>query len=126
VGLAGAGDAGDTIGIITGSFSTTGPTSPTAEFSSIATPSIAPADFMVATSPAHELSAGRSMNSVALIPAHSAASIMEESQEASLLVGSRALAEASMGEVSAAEALTEEAVAGNSVQLLQMTLMIWR
>jgi len=31
-----------------------------------------------------------------------------------------------MGEVSAAEALTEEAVAGNSVQLLQMTLMIWR
>jgi len=52
---------------------------------------------------------------------------MEESQEASLIAGSRASVEAFMAEVSEAEVFTEaEAVAGNSVQLLQMTLMIWR
>jgi hypothetical protein len=52
-------------------------------------------------------------------PAHSAALIMEESQEASLLAGSQALAEASTeGEVfTGAEAATEaEAVTGNRVQ----------
>jgi hypothetical protein len=55
----------------------------------------------------------------ALIPERSAASIMEEWQEASPLAGSRALAEAFMG---VAEASTEEAavteagaVEGNSV-----------
>ena len=52
VGLAGAGTTGDMIGTTTASFSTTTPTYPTAEFSSIATTSIAlaafmePADFM--------------------------------------------------------------------------------
>src|ERR1700723_2542486 len=40
-GLAGDGDTGDTIGITTGSFSTTAPTVPRAEFSPTATTSIA-------------------------------------------------------------------------------------
>src|SRR5580692_2368780 len=48
-GLAGAGTTGATIGITTGLFSTTTPTSPIAEFLSIATTSIAAADFMEPT-----------------------------------------------------------------------------
>src|SRR5579863_8751508 len=43
--LVGAGDTGVTIGTITGSCSTTAPTSPTAEFLSISIPSIAPVGF---------------------------------------------------------------------------------
>src|ERR1017187_140118 len=127
-GLAGAGDTGDTTGIITGSLSTTAPTSPTAEFSSIAIISIAPVDFMVVALRGAEASPHRATASrPAPTQAHSAASIMEESQEASLPAGSRASVEAFMVEVSEAEVFTEgEAVAGNSVRLLQMTLMIWR
>jgi hypothetical protein len=124
-GLAGAGTAGDLIGVTTGSFSTITPTSPTAEFSSTATTSIAPVDFTTVEStelvfPAREVSAGRSMDSLALVQERSAVSIMEEWQEASPFAGSRALAEDSMVVVSTeVEAFTEEAaVAGNSEQLL--------
>src|SRR5712664_3162659 len=45
-GMAGVGTTGDTIGITTELFTTTTPISPTAEFSSIATTSIAAADSM--------------------------------------------------------------------------------
>jgi hypothetical protein len=62
-------------------------------------------------------------------PAHSAVLIMEECRGASLLAGSRALAEAFM-EVAVfteeAAAVTEEAVTGNSFQSQQTQLMIWR
>jgi hypothetical protein len=59
----------------------------------------------------------------ALIPEHLAVSIMEEWQEASPPVGSRALAEASTGvEVST----VVEAVAADSIQLVETRLMIWR
>jgi len=68
--LAGGGDTGDMTGTTMGSFSTTGPTSPTAEFSSIATASIAPVDFTAA------LPVGEA--SVAPTPVHSAALIMAE------------------------------------------------
>jgi len=69
----------------------------------------------------------RHMPRLALIPERLAVLIMEEWQEASLLAGSRASAEASMGEVSEAEVFTEaEAVAGDSVQLPETKLMIWR
>src|SRR5271165_1323175 len=126
--LVGDGDTGDTIGITTGSCLTTEPTSPTAGFSSIATISIAPVDSMAVDSmgvafPAAEVLRHRGMASrrhmprPALIPGRLAASTMEESQEASPPVGSRALAEAS----------TEaEAVAADSVQLPETRLMTWR
>jgi hypothetical protein len=66
--------------------------------------------------------------SLVRIPVHSAGLIMEESREASLLAGTRALVEAFMEvEVSTeAEAAMEEAVTGNSIQLLQTKLTIWR
>ena len=129
---------GDTIGITTGSFSTTTPTSPTAEFSSTATTSIAPVDFMGGGF--HGGSRGfrgsdRSMDSrhrmprPARIPELSAASIMEEWREAFPLAGSRASAEAStVAELSTAVEVSTEAAAveGNSVQLPQTRLMIWR
>jgi hypothetical protein len=71
---------------------------------------------MVAISPAGEVSAGCSMDSVALIPAHSAASIMGESQEASLIAGGRASVEDSTVEVSEVEVSTvAEAVVANPV-----------
>jgi hypothetical protein len=88
--LAGAGDTGDTIGITTTFVSITTPMYPTAEFSPIATTSIAPADFMAA-----EREDSHHMPRAALIPERSAASIMEESQEVSLLAGSRASVEVS-------------------------------
>lgn len=103
-------------GTITELFSTMVPTSLTAGFSSIATASIAPADFMVAISPAGEVSAGCSMDSVAPIPAHLAVLIVEESREASRPVGNRALAEDSTVEVSEVEVSTvAEAVVANPV-----------
>src|SRR5271169_5199842 len=122
-GLAGAGDTGDTIGTTTGSCSTTAPTSPTAEISSIATISIAPEDSMAMILPAAEVLRHRGMASrrhmprPALIPEHLAGSIMEELQEASPPADSRALAEAST---------VVEAVAADSVQLVETRLMIWR
>ena len=65
----------------------------------------------------------RHMPSRALIPEHLAVSIMEEWQEAFPPVGSRALAEASTGvEVST----VVEAVAADSIQLVETRLMIWR
>src|SRR5437867_3053029 len=48
-GLAGVGDIGDTIGITTGSCSTTTATYPTAESSSTVITSVTPADFMEPT-----------------------------------------------------------------------------
>jgi len=81
-------------------------------------------DFMAVAFPAAEASRHRRtalrrhMPRPALIPERSAASIMEEWQEASPLAGSRALAEAFMGvaEASTEEAVTEAgAVEGNSV-----------
>jgi hypothetical protein len=138
--LAGDGITGDLTGTTTMSFTTTTHTYLTAEFSSIATTSITPADFMagdftVARRPADEVSARRSMDSRhhtpsrARIPAHLAALITEEQQEASPLAGNRASVEVSMEvEVSTeAEAVTEEVVVtGNSVPLLQTQLMTWR
>jgi hypothetical protein len=120
--LAGDGDTGDTIGVVTEFSSITTATFPTAEFSSIVTTSIAPADF---TEPEDFMVAERRENlavanvdsrrltpSPVRIPAHSAALITEGSREAFLLAGNQASAEASTG----VEAVTEEAVAGNSVQ----------
>jgi len=128
-GLAGAGTTGATIGITTASFTTTTLTYLIAGFSSIATTSIAPVDFMVVAFPAAEALRHRGTASrlhtprPALIPELSAASIMEEWQEASLVAGSRASAEASMaGEVSTAAGAVED----NSVQLSQTRLMIRR
>ena len=115
----GMGTLGIRNGIGTGSFSTTAPTFPTAGFSSIATISIVPVDSMAVALPAaaeasrHRGTASRRhMPGPALIPERLAVSIMEEWQEASPPVGSRALAEASM-EV---EASTEAADVGNSAQ----------
>jgi hypothetical protein len=62
------------------------------------------------------------MASLAPTPERSAALIMAELREASPLVGSRAMAEAS----TEAEGATEEAVTGNSAPLPQTKLMIWR
>ncbi len=117
--LAGDGGTGATIGITTESSSTTAPTSRTAEFSSIATTSIAPADFMAADSTeeisqAHEASEGR-MDSPALIRERSADSIVEEWLEDSLFAGNRALVEVSM----VVEASMAAAVEGNSLSLLR-------
>jgi hypothetical protein len=109
--LAGDGDTGDTIGITTGSCSTTAPTCPTAEFSPTVATSTALVDSMGVAFPAAEASAGRSADSEAHTQAHSAASIMEESREASPPVGSRVLAEDSM-EVEASTAAG--AVEGNA------------
>ena len=130
-GMAGVGTTGDTIGITTELFTTTTPISPTAEFSSIATTSIAadsmelagftePADFMAEEredSPVASMDLRRHTGSLALTLAHLAGLTMEESQEASPLAGIRALAEASTAvEVSTeAVAATEEAGTGNSV-----------
>src|SRR5271155_5233175 len=85
-------------------------------------------DFTAVALPADKVSPSRTMDMVAPIPVHSAALIMEESQEASLLAGSRASAAASMEpEVLEAVVFTEaEAVAGNSVQPPETKLMIWR
>src|SRR5271163_386869 len=98
--LAGDGVTGATIGITTGSSSITAPTSRTAEFSSIATTSIAPAAFMAvgstaAISQADEASEGR-MDLPAHIPERSADSIVGEWLEDSLFAVNRALVEGSM------------------------------
>jgi hypothetical protein len=125
-GLAGDGITGDLTGTTTMLFSITTPTSLTAEFSLIATTSIAPADFMEPTdftaegqedSPAASMDLPHPMPRLVRTPAHSAALIMEESQEASPLAGSRALVEASMGVEASTEvaAVTGEAGTGNSI-----------
>src|ERR1700674_943992 len=133
VGLAGGGTTGDMIGITTASFTTTIPTYPTAEFSSITTPSIALADFMVeedftaaplpavSTAPHRNMDSRHPMPRLAPIPAHSAASIMEESREASPLAGSRASAEVSteVEAFMAAEAFTGGGGIGKSVSFLR-------
>jgi hypothetical protein len=121
-GLAGDGDTGDTIGITTGSFSTTAPTVPTAEFSPTATTSIALVDSIAAALPAAEASVRRIVDSEAPTPVRSAVSIMEAWQEASPPEGSRALAEAST-EVEVSTAAV--AVEGNAGQLTRSDL-IWR
>jgi hypothetical protein len=95
--------------------STTTATFPTAEFSSIATTSIAPEDFMEAErgdSPVANMDSHR-MRNRARIPAHSAALIMEESRGAFLPAGSLALAEASM---EAADSTAAAAVVDNRCQ----------
>jgi hypothetical protein len=89
----------------------------TVEFSSIATTSIAPADFMEPTdfmAAEREDSQVDSMDSQALIPERSAVSTTEESQEASLLAGNQASVAASMAEASVVEVSTAAAaVEGN-------------
>jgi hypothetical protein len=98
--LAGAGDTGDTIGITMTFASITTAMSLTVEFSPTATTSIAPADFMQPTGfMAAEPEDSHHMPTPAPIPERLAASIMEESQEASLLAGSRASEEASTAAV---------------------------
>src|SRR5580700_264951 len=95
--LAGAGDTGDTTGVVMEFSSTTTATFPTAEFSSIATTSIAPGDFMEADrgdSRVANMDSHR-MRNRARIPVHSAVLIMAESRGAFLPAGSPALAEAS-------------------------------
>jgi hypothetical protein len=112
--LAGAGDTGDTTGVVMESSSTTTATFPAAEFSSIATTLIAPVDFMEAERGDSAVANmdSRRMRNRARIPVHSAALIMEESQGAFLPAGSPALAEASM---EAADS-TEAAVVDNRFQ----------
>ena len=143
-GLAGAGDTGDTTGVGMEFSSTTTATFPTAEFSSIATTSIAPGDFTEAVgftapvvfmaetpeaSAAANMDLRRHMASLVPTQAHSAALIMEELREDFRLVGSLASAVASMEEVEVsteAEAVMEAAVVGSSIQLPQTRVMIRR
>src|ERR1700684_824786 len=132
---AGAGTTGDTIGITTESFTTTTPTSLTAESSSTTT-SIAPVDFMeepdftaaaLGSTAPHQgsMDSRRRMRSPGLILARSVALITEEPPAAFPHAGSRASV-VSMVEVSEAEVFTEaEAVAGNPVQL-QMNDDMWK
>jgi hypothetical protein len=112
-------------GIITTFVSVTTPMSPTAEFSSTTTTSIALLDFMepkdfTGVLPASEVlvpqgTASRHHTpSLACIPAHSAALIGEECQEDLPLAGSRASEEAFMA-VEVSTAVGAE-VAGNSRQ----------
>jgi hypothetical protein len=129
-GLAGGGDTGDTIGTTTAFYSTTTPTYPAAEFSSIASTStlreadsimvdfVEPAAFMAEKEGSHRT------RRLALIPAPSAALIVEERREASLPEDGRALAAAFMGvEASTAEAVfTAVAAEGNRVQLQLMMM----
>src|SRR5271168_594044 len=126
--LAGGGDTGDMTGTTTGSFSTITTTARTAEFSPISTTSIVPADFMAVVfpgavvfpeaevSPHRGTVSRRHMPRPAIIPVLSAALIMEEWREASLLADSRA----------SVEGLTGVAAAVNSGQPPQTQLMIWR
>ncbi len=122
---AGVGTIGDTTGIATELFTTTTPTSLTAEFLSIAITSIMPVDFTVPTGftePADFMAKEREDSLVAgmdllrhtaspvLTLAHSAALIMVELQGAFPLVGSPALAV-----VSTEAEVSTEAVTGNSV-----------
>src|SRR5580692_2735472 len=149
-GLAGGGDTGDTTGVVMEFSSTTTATFPTAEFSSIATTSIAPEDFMEAgdfteavgfmapvvfMAETPEASGAASMDSrrhmVSLVPtqAHSADLIMEELREDFLLGGSLASAVASMEEAEVsteAEAVMEAAVTASSIQPPQTRAMIRR
>jgi len=139
--LAGAGDTGDTTGVVMEFSSTTTVTFPTAEFSPIATTSIAPEDFMEAgdfteavgfiapevfmaetpeASAAANTDLRRHMASLVPTQAHSAALIMEELREDFLLGGSLASAVAPMEEVEVsteAEAVMEAAVIDSSIQL---------
>ena len=148
--LAGGGDTGDTTGVVMEFSSTTTATFPTAEFSPIATASIAPEDFMEAgdfteavgftapvvfmaetpeASAAANMDLRRHMASLVPAQAHSADLIMEELREDFLLVGSLASAVASMEEVGVsteAEAVMEAAVIGSSIQLPQTRVMIRR
>src|SRR5713226_1512129 len=138
-GLAGAGTTGDLTGITTVSFSTTTATYPTAESSSTATTSIAPADFgavpdftaaaLVSMAPQRRSTDSRHhMPSLVSIPARLAALIMEELREASPLAGSRASVEVSTeAEVfTVGAAFTVAEVAGNSIPLLRKQLTTWR
>src|SRR5260370_11176767 len=116
-GLAGDGDTGDTIGT-TGSCLTITATYPRAESSLIAATSIAPADFMGrADFMAEEREDSHPMPRLARIPARSAASIMEEWQEASHLAGSRASVEALLVAASTEAEGTAAEDAGDSVRL---------
>jgi Fe-S cluster assembly scaffold protein SufB len=111
-GLVGAGDTGDTIGITTTFVSITTAMYPTAEFSPIATTSIAAADLMEPTDfMAAQREDSHHMPRPELIRERSADSIMEESQEDSLLAGSQALVEASTVAVAVSTAV--EAGEGN-------------
>src|ERR1700722_94699 len=131
-GLAGDGDTGDTIGITTASCSTITAMYPTAESSLIGITSITAADSMAEpdfTAPALVSTAQRRstdsrdrMPRPALILVRSAALIMEERPEASLLVGSPASVEVS----TEVEASTAAAVTVNSFQRVQTQLMIRR
>ena len=132
--LAGDGDTGDTIGI-TGSCSIITATYPTAEFSSIATTSIMPVDFMEAEDFMVEVIEdlevanmdSHPMASPAPTQARSAALIMGEPPRAFPHAGNPA-SEASTAEEDfmAAEAFTEAAATANSVQWPQTRLMIRR
>src|SRR5579872_112274 len=128
-GLAGDGDTGDTIGITTTSCSIITATYLTAGFSSIATTSIAPVDFMGRTdfmaevSAASEVLARRNMDSPARTPERSVASIVEEFPEAFLLVDRRASAEVSMAEVSVEASTAAEAATGKFDSMTKTRLM---
>src|SRR5438270_12867224 len=123
---AGAGGTGDTIGITTGSCSTTTPTFPTAESLSTVSTSMLPADFTAAirVSVVH-----RSMDSRGRIPraGHTlerlAALTTGGPPEASPHVGSRASVEDSMEVVSiGAAAFTAEAGTGDTVHFYKTNL----
>jgi hypothetical protein len=129
-GLVGDGTTGDLTGITTMSFTTITRTYPTAEFSSIATTSIARADFAgevdftaalraAGVSPHRSMGSRRRMPRLATTPARSAALIMEEQQEASQLAGSRASVEVSTEaeDFTAAAVVTAAAVIANPVRL---------
>src|ERR1700680_2280159 len=127
-GLAGDGTTGDLTGITTMSSTTTTRTCPTAEFSSIATTSIAREDFAgevdftaalraAGVSPHRSMGSRRHMPRLATTSARSADLIMEEQQEASPLAGSRALVEVSMEaeDFTVGAVATVAAVTGNPV-----------
>ena len=119
-GLAGGGMVGGMTGTTTALFTTTTPTSPTAEFSSITTTSTAAADFMAGHPP--EDSAALSMDSrhlmgrLAPTPVHSAASTMEASRGVFPPVGSRASVGATAVEAFMEEEATVAEATGSSVQ----------
>ncbi len=123
-GLAGAGTTGDTIGITTESFITTTPTSPTAEFSSIVTTSIAPVDSMAqpdftaaalaSTALQPRMDSPHLTPGPGTIPEHSVALTMEEQPEAFPHAGSRASVEVpTEAEASTVVVVTAAAVTGN-------------
>ena len=142
--LAGDGDTGATTGVVMEFSSTTTAMFPAAEFSSIATTSIARVDFteavgfmapvvFMAETPealaAANMDLPRHMASLVPTQARSAGLITEELREDFLHVGSPASAVASMEEVEAStepEAVMEAAVVGSSIELPQTRVMIRR